>query len=157
MVAEQKYLDEQIFARELIIHKIKGNLPKSIMLAIEKMRNNGFEPNIFWPTLNCWTGMHKWKEARVQYNNSLSKPKLASTLKIGEADLKIIPPLGKSPRISLLLGSDVIKWHVKRYPEHGALYIYLGNDRLYPMKYVECIAGTTVRCEINPKGIRALA
>ena len=93
------------------------------------------------------------KYAPVEYSNNTPKPTLQASLNIDKYKLKIIEPLGNIPKDTILFADDAITWNVKNYPSQGALYEDLGNDTLYPKKYVNVIAMTNVRCDVNPQSI----
>ena len=100
--------------------------------------------------MNHWT-----KNAYVKYSNFTPRPRLNSSLIINDSELKIVP----APELEdtlLIFSKKALIWHAKRYPEFGALFIVLGNHRLYPLTYVEIIAKTTVNCEMISKGILIL-
>lgn len=89
------------------------------------------------------------KLARVEYDNTTPTPTLRLSLNIDKHKLKIIDPLGQIPRGTILFADEAITWNVKTYPSQGVLYADLGNDRLYPKKYVNALALTCIKCEVN--------
>jgi hypothetical protein len=150
-LGERAYLNESVTKkREILNGKFS---PKGILEAVACIDDSGFQADIIFPPIDCWSAMHKWhNEAHVEYSNDPSRSHLNASLVFNETKLRILPPLGKVPEKTMVFSSEATTWNVKTDPNHGAIFILLGRDRLYPLKYVELIAGTRVNIEINPEG-----
>lgn len=157
-LGEQRYLQDQILSNKEIAYIKEDFSPEGILRAVKEMRDRGFKPDVVFTPVKHYMEMNRWKEkALVKYSTVTPRPRIDASLIIDGFSLKIVPSIGGMPlKDIILLSAKAIRWHVKRYPEYGALFITLGNDRLYPMKYAELIAGTTVNCEIKPKGVSIL-
>jgi len=155
---EQNYIQDQILSKREILYIESDFSPEAILKAIKEMSDRGFEPDVIFAPIKYFTKMYHWREtAHVEYSRKTPRPRVDASLIIGGFSLRIVPSIGKLPLKDIVfLNAKVIRWHVKRHPKYGALCIAFGNDRLYPMKYVELIAGTIVSCEIEPKGISIL-
>lgn len=155
-LAELRYLAGRI-SENREVQRIEVDLsPKGILQAVNLMKSKGFNPNIFTVPIETWIKMHLWTgDARFEYSNLPPKPLLDATLTLNEVKLKGISPIGTFPQEPLLLDSNAISWKVKKQPT-GALYVVLGNNQLYPLKYIELLAGTTAKCEITKEGVSIL-
>lgn len=155
---EQSYIQDQILSRKEIPQIESDFSIEAIRKAFKEMRNRGFKPDVIFTPIKHFTKMYHWKgKAHVKYSTVTPRPRLDASLIVDGFSLKIVPSIGDMPlKDIILLSAKVIRWHVKRYPKYGALFIALGNDRLYPMKYAELIAGTAVSCEIKPEGVSIL-
>jgi len=161
-LGERKYLNDQVMSNKNLLH-VEGrvfsakDLLGKINEAISVISANGFKPTIIFPTINHLMKMHALSRANsrahLKYSNITPRPTLDSSLVINGTELKLISPLGKIPTNTIVFGYGAIRWLLKRHPRYGSLYIDMGNDRLYPKKYVQVVAMTTIRCEIDPKGI----
>jgi len=161
-LGERKYLNDQVMSNENVLH-IEGralsakDLLEKINEAISVIKGNGFKPNIIFPTIDHRTKMHTLSrengKAHLKYSKNIPRPTLDPSLIVDGMELKLISPLGKIPTNSIVFGKGAVRWLLKRYPKFGSLHIDMGNDRLYPKKFVQVVALTTARCEIDPKGI----
>lgn len=161
-LGEIKYLNDQVMNNKKVFY-VEGKdfsakyLLETINDAVSVIRANGFEPKIIFPTIDHWMKMHALSraggKAHLKYSNITPRPRLNSSLIINGTETKLIAPLGEIPKNTIVFGDRAVRWHVKRQPKHGSLYIDVGNDRLYHKKYVQVVAMTTARCEIDPKGI----
>jgi len=161
-LGERKYLNSQVMSNENILH-IEGralsaeDLLEKIDEAISLIEGNGFRPTIIFPTIDHRRKMQAFSrengKTRLKYSNLVPRPTLDSSLMSKGVELKLISPLGKIPTNSIVFGRGAIRWLLKWYPKFGALHIDMGNDRFYKKKFVQVVAVTTVRCEIDPKGI----
>ena len=95
----------------------------------------------------------KWKDINIQYDYKIPKSRINSRIIIDDFELKILPPIGKIPSAAKLIHSNSIQWKVRSYPDSGAMFVALGNDRLYPKKYVELITYTTIQVQFDQRGI----
>lgn len=160
-LGERKYLNDQVMRPHRLQVEGRGisekDLLEEIDAAISVISANGFKPTIIFPTINHMMKMHALSRANIKahlkYSNITPRPTLDSSLIINGTELKVISPLGKIPTNTIVFGDGAIRWLVKRHPRYGSLYIDMGNDRLYPKKYVQVITMTTIRCEIDPKAI----
>lgn len=141
----------QLLTTKEIPHIEKDFSPDSIQQEIEKMVSRGFEPDTIFLPLKFFTKLHHWNgKSYVQYSTLSPRPRLDSSFVIDKHNLKIVLLIDETfSRYIVLLNEKAATWHVRR-SQYGALYIQLGNDMLYPEKYVELIAMTTIKCEINP-------
>jgi hypothetical protein len=155
-LSEQHYIEKKILENNKI-RKINSDFsPEGILNAVKITASSGYKPDLIAVPIDFWIRMHHWsKNARVEYSKKIPKPKLSATLNLNETKLKMIHPLGKFPKESILLSTKTISWKVKKYPT-GALYAVLGNHQIYPLKWVEMLAGTTAKCELIPEGIAIL-
>ena len=155
-LSEQHYIEKKIFENKKI-KKINSNFsPEGILNAIEINASCGYKSNLIAVPIDFWIKMHHWKEnASLEYSNKSPKPRLGITLNLNGTKLKVIHPLGKFPKEPILFSTKTISWNVKKYPT-GALYAVLGNHQIYPLKWVEILAGTSVKCELIPEGIAIL-
>jgi hypothetical protein len=126
---------------------------KQIKEAMSTLNKLGHKPKILFPSIPHYLTMHMIKKAHVKYSSATPTPVLRASLDIDGVELKLIEPLGQIPKETILFGEDAVTWYVKKYKDTGALYTDLGNDTLYPRKYVDAVALTTVRCEISPEGV----
>lgn len=127
---------------------------EQIKEALETLASNKAEAKIIYPSIDDWLKFHQFKaDAKIKYSNIMPRPILSSSIVVKDTELKIILPLGKIPKHTIIFGKDSVKWYIKRYPEYASLYVDLGNDRLFPKKFVQVVAMTTAKCDINPKGI----
>jgi hypothetical protein len=127
---------------------------EQIKEAMSTLNKLGHRPKILFPSIPHYLTMYQFKgDACVKYSNVIPTPVLRASLHVEGAELKLIEPLGQIPKETILFGDDAVIWYVKRYKDTGALYADLGNDILYPKKYVDVLALTTVKCEINPDGV----
>lgn len=155
-LTELKYLEDSILGNATISRTKVEFSPNGILTALEEMRSRGLEPTLITFPLSFWRKIFGWSEnARVEYRSGEADTKLKATLKLDGRELKLIAPLGRFPKEPMLLGKDAVEWEAKRNPE-GALYVVLGNHQLYPLKYVELLAGISVKCAINSKEISVL-
>ena len=161
-LGEREHLVKSVMETpDLFFSEIASNKPelllKQIKEAISELNALGHKPKIIFPSIPDYLNMHLFKEeAHLKYSTVTPKPALQASLIINGVELKLIGPLGQFPKETILFADDAVAWHVKRYQNQGALYADLGNDRLYPKKYVNVLAFTTVRCEINPESIFVL-
>ena len=125
--------------------------PEGIVKAIEA---SGIKPNALLVPVRHYIEMYHWRDkARVEYSTREPKPRIDAFLCVDGYRIKLIPSLGMMPlHTPTLLNSENMLWHVKRY-NYGAIFIALGNDRLYPDKYVELIAGTTASWKFDPADV----
>jgi hypothetical protein len=150
-LGERAYLNE-IVTKSTEIRNGKFS-PKGILEAVACIHNSGFQADIIYPSMDCWMALHKWhNDAHVEYSNDPLRSHLNASLVFKETKLKILLPLGDVPRKTMVFSSKAITWIVKADPNHGAIFIVLGKDRLYPLRYVELIAGTRVNIEMHPIG-----
>lgn len=155
-LGERDYLHQSILKTREITN-VGEFSPKGVLEATERVQGNGFEPDLIFPRLDGWMSMHHWHNgARVEYDPDPSSRQLNASLILDKHKLKIVSPLGKVPQYTIVFSKHAITWHVRVCPEFGALFIALGRDQLYPTRYVELVAGTQVKCEIDPKGISTL-
>ena len=161
-LGERKYLDEQVMSNNNVLHieerdSSSEGLLERINEAISTISANGFKPTIIFPTIGHRMKMHKLSraggKAYLKYSNTRPRPTLDTSLIVNGTELKLISPLGKIPRNTIVFGHGAVRWLLKRYPRFGSLYIDMGNDRFYKKKFVQVIAVTTARCEIDPKGV----
>lgn len=155
---EQNHLQDQILSKREILYIRSDFSPEAILKAIKEMSDRGFEPDVIFVPIKYFSKMYHWREtAHVEYSRKIPRPRVDASLIIDGFSLRIVPSIGKLPLKDIIfLNAKAIRWHVKSHPKYGALSIAFGNDRLYPMKYVELIAGTIADCEIEPKGISIL-
>jgi len=161
-LGERKYLNTRVMSNENILH-IEGralsakDLFEKIDEAISVIEGNRFKPSIIFPTIDHRMKMRTFsresEKTHLKYSNLTPRPTLDTSLIINGKELKLISPLGKIPTNSIVFGKGAVRWLLKRYPKFGALHVDMGNDRLYPKKFVQVVAITTIRCEIDPKGI----
>jgi len=153
---EQHYIQQKILDNNKI-RKINSDFsPKGILNAIKTTASSGYKPNLISVPIDYFTKMHHWTEnASIEYSTKIPQPRVSATLNLNETKLKVIHPIGKFPKEPILLSSETISWKVKKY-RTGALYAVLGNHQIYPLKWVEILAGTTARCELIPEGIAIL-
>ena len=161
-LGERKYLNDQVMSNKKVSY-VEGRdfsakyLLETINGAVSVIRANGFKPKTIFPTIDHQMKMHILSraggKAHLKYSNITPRPRLDSSLIINGTELKLIAPLGDIPKNTIVFGDRAVRWHIKRQPKHGSLFIDVGNDRLYPKKYVQVVAMTTARCEIDPKGI----
>lgn len=161
-LGERKYLNDQVMSNENILHIEGGvlsakDLLKRINGAISVIEGNGFKPIIVFPTIDHLMKMHTLSrengKTHLKYSNRVPRPTLDPSLIVDGMELKLISPLGKIPKNSIVFGKGAVRWLLKRYPKFGSLHIDMGNDLFYPKKCAQVVAITTVRCEIDPKGI----
>ena len=154
---EQEYLEKSILENTEIANMEVEFSPDGILEAVNRMRINGYEPNIFTTPIKYWIDMQHWVDrAHIQYSYTTPRTRLNSALILEGCNLQIIHPLGVFPKNTILISKEAIKWHIKKYPKQSALFTVLGNHHLYPSRYVELLAGTECICEIKPKGISIL-
>jgi hypothetical protein len=157
-LGERDYLVTSIMKTSKIHISEESDNPEDLLEQIKEAMSTlnklGHKPKILFPSIPHYLTMHQFKEeAYLKYSNVTPQPVLRASLNIDGVELKLIEPLGRIPKETILFGDDAIIWHVKRYKDSGALYIDLGNDILYHQKYVDTVALTTIRCEINPEGV----
>jgi hypothetical protein len=122
--------------------------------AMQSLDNAGHKPSIIFPSIPIYLTMHRLgKEAKVEYDNVASRHALRASFSFDTYKLRIIEPLGKIPKDTIVFADDAILWNVKSYPKQGVLYRDLGNSRLYPTKYVSFVTMTSARCDVRPEGI----
>jgi hypothetical protein len=120
--------------------------------ALRTLNALGHKPKVLFPTIAHYLAMHALgRKAQMKYDNEPNSV-LRASLVFGVSELKIIEPLGLIPQETILFTEDAISWRVKEQ-NHGALYADLGNDRLYSKKYVNALAFTTIKCDVNNQGI----
>jgi len=160
-LGERKYLNDQIMSNGKILHlrdvSSTKDLVKKINEAVSVISSNGFKPTIIFPTINHLMKMHTLQRengnVQLKYSNVRPRPILDPSLRIDGNELKTISPLGKIPTNTIVFGDNAVRWLLKRYPKYGSLFIDMGNDCFYPKRYVQVIAMTSTKCEIDPKGI----
>ena len=153
--AEQQYLDSQL--DKFSISGVNSFSYKTLEKNIEFMYDKQVGPNLFWPTLDIYTQIHSMKNVKVEYPPSTANSLMKSKLIIGDRELRIIPPLGSVPNKPVIMNSKSIKWHIRSYKTTGAVFCQLGNDRLYPDKYVEFIVYTSVFLSIDQDGVHVFS
>jgi hypothetical protein len=154
-IGEQEFFETSILSNEAISRIGTDFSPNGILKAVDEMESLGLKPNLIAFPLRFWTNLLRWSgDARVEYSTD-ARVKLKASLVINGKKLRIINPLGKFPKESILLSSNAVEWVVKSNPE-GALYVVFGNHQLYPLKYVELLTGISVKSVINPKEIAVL-
>lgn len=161
-LGERKYLNDKIMENKNVFH-VNGivhhtkDLFNKINEAISVINSNGFKPAIIFPTINHLMKIYNLSrikgKANLKYGNIIPRPLLDPSVIIEGTELRLINPLGKIPTNTIIMGEKSVRWLLKKYPKHGSLYLDIGNDRFYPKKYVQVIAITTTKCEIDPKGI----
>ena len=155
-LTEAKYFENSILGNGAILRTEVAFSPNDILKAVDEMRSRGFEPTMITFPLSFWKDLYRWSgDAHVEYSTVDPRPKLDATLVLNGNRLKIINPLGSFPKEPILLSKNAVEWEAKRNPE-GALYVVLGNHQLYPLKYVELLAGISVKSAINPEEISIL-
>lgn len=150
--AEQQYLESQLENQK--IKNVIAFSAKTFETVIEDMYDQQLGPDLFWPTLAIYTKIHTMTNVKVEYPSSRINSLVKSNLIVGDRNLRIIPPLGSVPEKPVLINSKSIEWHIRSYPNSGAVFCQLGNDRLYPDKFVEFIAYTSIFLSIKKDGIR---
>lgn len=160
-MGEREYLCHLIDEnKEILVFERASDAPEDFLEQIKRailVVSNKAKPKTIFPTINDWLKMYHFKkDASIKYDNLTPRQILRSSLTVEGTGLKIIEPLGKIPKHTILFCDNGVKWYTKHYPEYGALYLDLGNDRFYPKKFVQEIALTTVKCEIDSQGIAIL-
>jgi hypothetical protein len=163
-LGERHHLVSQIMSNKDVSH-VEGK-DSSIECLLEKLNEaismisaNGFKPKTIFPTHDHRKNMHRFPQGGkiyLKYSDITPRPVLDSSLIIDGVELRLITPLGKIPKATIVFGNGAVRWHMKRYPKYGSLFIDIGNDRLFPKKYVQVLAFTTMKCEIDPKGIAVI-
>jgi hypothetical protein len=97
--------------------------------------------------------MQMGSDATIKYKDVYPSPVFSSHLLGDGAEIRLIAPLGRFPSFTIILTKNAATWHLKRYPKHGALYIDLGNDRFYPKRYVQAVAFTTFKLEVDAQKV----
>ena len=155
-LSEQHYVQQKILDNNKIRRIDSDFSPEGILNAVKTTASSGYDPNLISVPIDYWIKMHHWAEnAGIKYSTKIPKPRLSATLNINETKLKLIHPIGKFPKEPILLSSRAISWKVKKHPT-GALYAVLGNHQIYPLKWAEILAGTSVKCELLPEGVAVL-
>ena len=148
---EKNFLQNRIL-ENLNVKRYNTTFSKeNILDAVNEIEKEGYNDFLLWPTIESWITINT--EMKVDYGQIHDKHVLNSTLIIDDYKMRLIPPLGKIPTNNMILAKEAVTWHIEQQPEYGPLYIDLGNDRLYPEKYVELICFTNLKCEIKEKGI----
>jgi hypothetical protein len=159
--AERKYLVQSVLkAPNLTTLEVEPEKPDSLLAkireAISIIEKTGHETRVIFPSISHYLTMYKFgKLAQIEYDKSTPKPTLPVSLNIDKCKLKIIDPFGQVPQDTILFAEDAITWNVK-VSKQGVLYADLGNDRLYPKKYVNALALTLVKCEVRSKSVAIL-
>jgi len=155
---ERKYIQNTILKNEEINRIDVDFSPNGILEAIDKMKSKGMPPNMITIPLDFWGKMHFWtEEANIRYDNVNTLSNLKASLVLKNTELKIVHPLGDFPVVPILFSNKAITWIVRKYPNQCAAYIVLGNNQLFPLKYVEVLAGTVVNNKLIPDGISTLS
>jgi hypothetical protein len=157
-LAERQYLQESILKNDQIPCLRKDFTSDNIPLAVKEMSAKGFQPNFIFPTINQYVEMARWQgKTRVEYGNQEDSRLSNAVLVAEEYKLQIVPPLGSITRKAILLNGNAVLWHVFTHRPGGVLFVALGNSQYYPTKFVQAIAFTRARCELEQKGILTFA
>lgn len=158
VLGERNYLVQQILNKKDITRKEVDFSPESILEAVRKMKSNEIIPNVMFTPIKYWIKMTHWVgKTSLKYSNITPRPLLGESLVSDEYELKIVPSLGDIPKEdTIIMSRKAVTWNVKIYPNHSALFAVFGNSRLYPLRYVELIAGTRVKCNVRPEGVSIL-
>lgn len=126
---------------------------EGILEAVNNVQKEGYKADIIFPTIECFLVAHHWGgKSSIKYSRDVSRPHIEAHLAIDGKDLEVLSPLGNTPRISSIMSSDAITWHVQKTQPQGALSATLGRDRLFPSRYVELIAMVRMNVEVGAAG-----
>jgi hypothetical protein len=158
-LGERAYISQNIIESEEI-NFVKGDL-NSVKSFAESLRQTSsiinekkLTPTVIFPTIPDYMKMmNLGSEATIKYKDVYPSPVFSSKLLGDGADVRLIPPLGQFPSFTIILTKNAATWRLKRYPKHGALYIDLGNDRFYPKRYVQAVAFTTFKLEVDAQKV----
>lgn len=155
--AEREHLVKSILNTPNLVNiEVEPEKPEPLLAkireAISAIRRTGHEPRVIFPSIPHYLTLYQFGKL-VEYNNATPKPVLPASLNIDKCKLKIISPSGQIPKDTILFADNAITWNVKTHPKQGVLYADIGNDRLYPKKYVNVLAVTSVKCNVKSESI----
>ncbi len=154
-LAERSIIGKEVSAKTQIPTVTGMFTSEKIVEAIEKAAETGALPDLIFPTIPDFLYFHRGsKDMKLEWNNTQPKsPAIEAVLNVGKYKLGIVSPLGGFPKETFVFNKQTISWQARSYSDNGALFIRLGLDRLYPLKFVELIAIERAKCEVSEKGI----